>query len=107
VPYVPTQPVIDGELPSLINSKRKNITDLRADTDDARHERVAADDDDDEVTALLEGMTASGQNRLTGSTVGCLLSPAADMPPTRAAPLWAKSGLPLRRSYVSFHRERT
>jgi hypothetical protein len=32
-----------------------------------------------------------GQNRLTGSTVGCLLSPAADMPPTRAAPLWAQA----------------
>jgi tripartite-type tricarboxylate transporter receptor subunit TctC len=51
--------------------------------------------------AALGGMVLAGsrQNRLTGSTVGCLLSPAADMPPTRAAPLWARYGL-LRRKKV-------
>jgi hypothetical protein len=33
-----------------------------------------------------------GQKRLTCSTVVCLLSPAADMPPLGPAPRWAKNG---------------
>jgi hypothetical protein len=39
--------------------------------------------------------------------VACLLSPAADMPPIRSAPLWAITRLPLQRSDVSFPQVRT